>query len=235
MVQKSSGRWQLFGCCSRSRRPRCNSDVFGSGTDPSSRARTCARGQSRCRLEQTFFSVIATSEISVMKRTMRFSRLDSAWRCLTGLLAKLMSSPTDRSFSSVPQRLELSPKQTRFETQIIRRTTSLFLMMSWDLLRWTCIAVFDFAARFDSNAVTWPSRQGTNVSKGDLRSITLPRRGLATRRRQAGAHVVSEAPGVGNVACCETDKTMFLFHVESCCSELPQLDGWRVTCTTIRH
>ena len=41
--------------------------------------------------------------------------------------------------------------------------------------------------------------------------------GLTTPRSQAGAHVESQAPSVGNVACSVTDKTMLLFRVESRC------------------
>ena len=115
----TEGRWQLFGCCSGSRRGRCNSSVFGSWSAPCSRARPCARGQLSFVLNR-HLSVSQQPLPSLRSRSqeaqMRCSCLDAAesflghgtWRSLMGLLTKLISSLMDRSLSSVRQRVEQS-------------------------------------------------------------------------------------------------------------------------------
>ena len=59
-----------------------------------------------------------------------------------------------------------SKKQTWCETQVIRRTTSLFSLLCNETFfngRASRTEVSDVAARFESNAVSWPSRPDTTV------------------------------------------------------------------------
>ena len=190
------GRWQLFGCCSGSRRGRCNSSVFDSWSAPCSRARPCARGQLSFVLNR-HLSVSQQPLPSLRSRSqeaqMRFSCLDAttylSWpRCLEKPHGVTHETDfiTDGPFTLLctPESGAVAlfkKKQTRCETKIITRTTSLVHAMLWDFLRWTSIAVFDVAARFESNAVSWPSRLDTNVSKGDPRSVQLPWRRFRSR------------------------------------------------------
>ena len=248
------GRWQLFGCCSGSRRGRCNSSVFGSWSAPCSRARPCARGQLSFVLNR-HLSVSQQPLPSLRSRSqeaqMRCSCLDAAesflghgaWRSLMGLLTKLISSLMDRSLSSVRQRVEQSHFSRKSRRGAKRRSSH-----GRQVLYTRFCGTF-----FDGRSTLLPVLKATPFRGLLVQTRRCPRviRGVFSFRgadfvpvpqrahdSQSPSGCARREPG----ALCRTcgvlrdgqDHAFVPCGEPLCCSVLPQ-DGWRVTCVTIRH